>query len=131
MEKNTQLAFGRKTIIINPVAIKKFFYIICNVVFNSLLTTNQIKSGLLGLILNYFIAGKTNGHSILYLYCLILLRGILYLVILHFQIQDNDKFCQKLLLFLKHIIKYLVCLDFHLEILHHACPNANKSIITS
>lgn len=65
LENNMQSTFAYRTIIMNPVIIAKFFHIIYNVVFMSLLAASQLKGGLPGLISNYFAIIETNGHSIL------------------------------------------------------------------
>lgn len=50
---------------------------------------------------------------------------MLYLAILKTQIQSNNKFCQKLLLYLKYIIKYSSSEKLYIHTLDQACPNAN------
>lgn len=85
----------------------------------------------LGPISNYFVIVKINDYNILYLHYLVWLIGASYLVISCFQIQDNNKFRQKLLLFLEHTIKYLAYSDLYPEILYHACFDINDSITTS
>lgn len=83
----------------------------------SLFVASQIEEKLLGPILNYFATIKINNYGMLYFYCLILLKGILYLAILQSQIQNNIEFGQKLLLFLEYIIKCLACEGPHIETL--------------
>lgn len=67
----------------------------------------------------------------LYLYCLVWLRSISHLATLRSQIQDNNKFCQKLLLYLEHVIKCSTYQNPHPKILHLACLDTNDSITTS
>ena len=59
------------------------------------------------------------------------LKKVLYLVILYFQIQDNNKFYQKLYLFFKYIIKYFTCLNLYLKILYHIYLKTKNLIIIS
>lgn len=112
----------------NLVAVAKFFHIICNALFVSLLAAGKLKRGLVRPISNYFAMFKTNNHSILHLHWFIWLKKALHLVTLLSQIQDNHNFRQKLLVFLEHVINCSVCPDLHPETLHHTCPNANKPI---
>ena len=60
---------------INPVAIAKFFHIICRGLLMSLLAAGELERGLLGLISNYFATVETNMHGMLHLHCLVWLRG--------------------------------------------------------
>ncbi len=71
----------------------------------SLFGAGQTKGGLLGPISNYFGTVETNGCGMLHLHCLVWLKGVSHLAILRTQLQSNDEFCQKLLSFLKQIIK--------------------------
>ncbi len=89
----------------NRVAIAKFFHLIYDAIFISLFGAGQTKGGLLGPILNYFGIVETNGRGILHLYCLVWLKSMLHLATLQTQLQNNDEFRQKLLLFLEYIIK--------------------------
>ncbi len=114
----------------NPVAVAKFFHIICKAIFMSLFGAGQTKGGLLGPISNYFGIVETNGRGILHLHCLVWLKGVSHLAMLRMQLQSNDEFRQKLLLFLEHIIKYLASQNPHFQTLDQACPNANNPIIT-
>lgn len=127
---NTQSAFARRTAKMNSIAGVKFFHIIYDMVFISLLAASQFEGGLLGLISNDFVTVETNGRGILYLYYLVWLRDISYLVRLCFQIQDNNEFCEKFPLFLEYIIKCSTCQDLHSASLHLGCADANNSIIT-
>lgn len=106
---NTQSAFARKMAKINPVAVAKFLYIICNTVFMSLFAVGQFEKEFLEPISIYYITVKINGHGILYMHCLVWLRDISHPAMLCFQIQNNNIFCQKLLLFLEHIINCFTC----------------------
>lgn len=115
----------------NPAAVARFFHIICDAVFMSLLAAGHLEGGLLGPISNYFATVETNGRDMLHLHCLIWLRGVSHLATLRSQIQDNDEFRQTLLSFLEHVIKCSACQDPHPETLHHACPDANDSITIS
>ncbi len=95
LSSKIQSVFRCKTATINPIAIAKFFYIICDAIFMSLFGVGQSKRGLLGPILNYFGIVETNSHRILYLHYLVWLKGVLHLAILQTQLQSNDEFCQK------------------------------------
>lgn len=92
----------------NSVDITKFFYIICKSILLSLFIRKYLTKGLLGLVLIYFKTTKINNFSIIYLYCLIWLKKVLYLLILYIKFLKNKIFCIKLLLFLKHIIKCFI-----------------------
>lgn len=117
--------------IMNLVAVAKFFHIIYKALFVSLLATGKVKKGLLEPILNYFATIETNEYRMFYLHCLIWLRRVSHLAMLYFQISDNHEFYQKLLLFLKHIIKCFAYPDPYPEILYYIYPNAINLIITS
>lgn len=55
---------------------------------------------------------------------------MLHLATLQMQIQSNNQFCQKLLLFLEYIILYLTSQNSHFQTLDQAYPNTNDPIIT-
>ena len=55
---------------------------------------------------------------------------MLHLATLRMQIWSNNKFCQKLLSFLKHIIKCSASENPQLQTMNQVCPNANAPIIT-
>lgn len=93
LDKKTKFDFAQTVTIINLATIAKFFQIICKALFIFLLATGKIEKRLLKLISNYFTAILTNRHKMLQLYYLVLLKIVLYLVILYFQIQDNYEFC--------------------------------------
>ena len=114
----------------NLVAMVKFFHIICNGLFLSLLAAGKLKAGLLGPVSNYFATVKTNSRIMLHLHCLVWLRGALQLATLHFEIQNNHDFCLKLLLFLELIINCSVCPDHCSETLDNPYSNANDFITT-
>ncbi len=78
LSSEIQSAFQRKTAIMNPVAIAKFFHIICDAILMSLFDVGQTEGGLLGPILNYFNTVEMNGHGMLHLHCLVWLKGILH-----------------------------------------------------
>ena len=86
LSSKIQSTFHCKTATINPVAVAKFFNIICNVVFILLFAAGQIERGLLGPISNYFATIKTNGRGMLHLHYLVWLKGVSYLATLQFQI---------------------------------------------
>lgn len=90
----------------NSVAMIKVFNIICKSILLFLFVRKYLTRGLLGLVLIYFKRTKTNNFSIFYLHYLIWLKKILYLLILYTKILKNNVFCIKLLVFLKHIIKW-------------------------
>ena len=71
LENDTQSAFVHRTAIINPVALAKFFHILCNTVFILLLIVGQLEKRLLGPISNYFATVEKNGCGILHLHCLV------------------------------------------------------------
>lgn len=71
LRNNTQSVFACRTAIINLVTIAKFFHIIYNAVFMSLLTASQLERGLLGPISNYFATIEINGRGMLYLHYLV------------------------------------------------------------
>ncbi len=54
-----------------------------------------------------------------------------HLATLQTQLQNNNEFCQKLLLFLEHIIKCSASQNSHFQTLDQDCPNTNDPIITS
>ncbi len=114
LSSKIQSTFWRKTTTINPIAVSKFFHIICDTIFMSLFGAGQTEGGLLRPILNYFGTVETNSHRMLHLYCLVWLKGVLHLATLQTQLQSNDEFRQKLLLFLEHIIKCSACQNPHL-----------------
>lgn len=76
-------------------------------IFISLFNISQIKERLLIPILSSFGTIETKSCEMLHLYHLVWLKSILHLATLQMQTWSNNEFCQKLLLFLKHIIKYL------------------------
>lgn len=92
LEDDMQFAIARKMAIMNPVIIAKLFHIICDKLFMSIFAADQLEKGFLGPMSNDFATIKINGCDILQLYCLIWLKGILYLATSHFQIWDNNKF---------------------------------------
>ena len=130
LSSKIQSDFWRKTAIINSFAVAKFFYIICNAIFLSLFGVGQKIRGLLGPISNYFGIVEINTCEILHLHCFVWLKGVLHFVILQTQLQSNNKFREKLLLFLEHIIKCSASQNLHLQTLDQACPNANDPITT-
>lgn len=71
LDKKIKFVIIKKTAIINLVIKAKFFYIICKILFISLLAINKIKKKLLKLILNDFAVIKINKYKILYLHCFI------------------------------------------------------------
>lgn len=71
-----------------------------------------------GANIKLFATIERNNYKMLYLHCLVWLKNISYLAILQSQIQSNIKFCQKLFLFLKHIIKCSTCKNFSSETLN-------------
>lgn len=70
----------------NPIIVIKFFYIIHNALFMSLLIPGKVKKELLESISNYFATIKTNECGIFYLHCLVWLKKAPHLATLHFQI---------------------------------------------
>lgn len=74
--------FTRKTAIMNPVVVARFFHKTCNAIFNHLLAANIKEDGLFGPILTYFDAVKTNGWGILHLHYLIWLTEASHFAIL-------------------------------------------------
>ncbi len=60
----------------NPVAVAKFFHIICDAIFMFLFGAGQIEEGFLGPISNYFDTVETNGRRMLPLHCLVWLKGV-------------------------------------------------------
>ncbi len=114
----------------NPVAIAKFFHIICDAIFMFLFGAGQTAGGLFGPILNYFATVETNGHGMLHLHYLEWLRGVLHLVTLRSQIQSNVEFRQRLLSFLEHIIKCSTSENPHTQTLDHVGPDANDPMTT-
>lgn len=131
LDRETQSAFAQTTATMNLVAVAKFFYIICEALFVSLLAAGEVEGELLRPISNYFATVETNGHRMLHLHCLVWLKGASHLATLRSQIQGNHEFCQKLLSFLEHDIKCSACPDHHPETLHHTCPDANDPMTTS
>lgn len=129
LKKDIQFIFMQIMIIINLIIMAKFFYIIYNALFISLLAAAELKKGLLRPILDYFAIVKTNSYDMLYLHCFIWLKKVSYLAILHFQIQNNYNFYQKLCLFLKHIINCFAYSNPHLKTLHYIYPNTNNPIM--
>ncbi len=128
LSSEIQSAFWYKTTNINPVAVVKFFHIICNAIFMSLFGASQIERGFLEPISNYFGTVETNGRGILHLHYLVWLKGVSHLATLRTQLQSNNEFRQKLLSFLEHIIKCSASQNPHLKTLDQACPNANDLI---
>lgn len=63
-----------------------------------------------------------------YLDYLFWLRSISHLVMLHSQIQNNNEFYQKLLLFFEHIMKYFAYQNLYLELLNLVYLDVNDSI---
>lgn len=91
--------FARKTATINLVAMAKFFYIIYKRVLLFLLANRCHDEGLLGPILTYFGIVKTGVYGMLYLHCLVWLKGALHLPNLYAKIQGNKDFGMRLLAF--------------------------------
>ena len=60
--------FARKTTTMNPVAVAKFFHIICKKVLPSLFASGGCDGGLLGPVSIYLSTVKTNGQGMLYLH---------------------------------------------------------------
>lgn len=71
LNSKTKSAFVQTIAIINPVAIAKFFYIICKALFLSLLADGKVERGLLGQIFIYFATVEINRHKIIYLHCFV------------------------------------------------------------
>ncbi len=126
LSSKIQSAFRYKTATINPVAIAKIFHIIYDAIFMFLLNASQTERGLLRPISNYFDIVEMNNCGILYLHCLVWLKGMLDLATLQTQLQSNNEFRQKLLLFLKYIIKYSASQNLHFQILDQSCLNTNN-----
>lgn len=80
--KDIMSAFTRKTATMNPVAMAKFFHVICNAVFKSLLAARHQERGLFGPITTYFATVETNGRGMLHLHCLLWLAGLSHLATL-------------------------------------------------
>lgn len=60
---------------INPITIKRSFYIIYKTLFISLLAANKVEKRLLRPISNYFVIIEINWHRILHLYCYVWLKN--------------------------------------------------------
>lgn len=60
LDKKIESVFARTIIIINPVDVAKFFYIICKALCVFLLAAYKVKRGFLKLISNYFAIDETN-----------------------------------------------------------------------
>ena len=71
LESDVAPVFARKTAIINPVTMAKFFDIICKAVLLSLFANEHHDGGLLGPVSTYFKIVKTNDCGMLYLHCLV------------------------------------------------------------
>lgn len=99
-----KFVFWYKIVTINPVAVAKFFHIICNTIFISLFDVGQTARGLFRIISNYFAINETNGFGMHYLYSLLWPKRISHLATFPSQIQSNMEFHQWLLLFWKVII---------------------------
>ena len=91
--------FVCKTGIMNPVAITKFFDIICKVVLLFLFTSEHCDGDLLKPILTYLRIIKINDCSMLYLHCLVWLKRASHLPTLCVKIWEKEKFCMNLLAF--------------------------------
>lgn len=126
-----QSAFRRKISTLNLIAVVKFFHIIYDAIFMSLFGIGQTIGGLFRPMINYFATIETNSCRILHLNRLMWLTGISYLTTLQSQIQSNVQFCQKLLLFLEHIIKYSAFENLHTQTLDQISPVANDPITMS
>lgn len=61
--------FVCKTATMNPVAMAKFFHIICKEILLCLFINGGCDRDLLRPVSMYFGIGKTNGRSMLYLHC--------------------------------------------------------------
>lgn len=72
---------------------------------------------------------ETNNYGILHLYCLLWLKSVLHLAMLQMQIQSNDEFFQKFLLFSEHIIKYSAGENIYLQTLNQDFSNIYNLII--
>lgn len=93
LSSKIQSVFQRKTAIMNPVALAKFFHIIYNAKFMSLFSVDQIEGGFFGLISNCLGIVEANGSGMLHLYCLVWLKYILYLLpMLQTQLQSKMNF---------------------------------------
>ncbi len=91
LSSKIQSAFWHKTVTMNPIAVAKFFHIICDAIFMSLFGAGQTEGGLLGSISNYFSTVKANGRGMLHLHYLIWLKGVSHLATLRTQLQSNDE----------------------------------------
>ena len=127
---NIASVFARKTATMNPVAVAKFFHIICEGVLLSLFASGSRDGGLLGPVSTYFGTVETNGRGMLHLHCLVWLKGASHLPTLRAKIQGNEDFRVRLLAFLEHIIKCSANDDAPSDALHHACPDAREANTT-
>ena len=71
--------FARKTATMNPVAVAKFFHIICKAVLLSLFASEHLDGGLLRPVSTFFGTVETNGCDMLHLHCLVWLKGASHL----------------------------------------------------
>lgn len=108
----------------NPVAVAKFFNIICKAVLLSMFASQYRDNDLLEPVLIYFGIVETNSHVILHLHCLVWFKRVSHLSILPTKIRKNEEFYIKLLAFLEHIIKCSTNNVALFDVLHHICPNA-------
>ncbi len=96
--------FRRATAVINPVAVAQFFEATCTGIFKRLLVAGSTGGGLLGPVSTYYGTVKTNGQGMLYLHCLVWLRGAFYLADLRNRLQSDPQYATDMLQFIDTII---------------------------
>lgn len=119
--------FAHKITTINPVAVVKFFYIICQAILQTLFASEHRHRDWLGSVLTYFGTIKTNGRNMLYLYYLFWLKKASHLLTLHGKIYKNKDFCMRLLAFLEYIIKCSAKDNAFFGVLHHTCFDTHEA----
>ncbi len=125
--ESTTSAFCHAIAIINPVAVATFFHETCRGIFNYLLKAGSSDGDLFGSVLAYFGIVETNGRSMLYLHCLVWLKGISSFSDLCRKIADEDGFKIRLLLFVDQVIRYkLTPVDTN-QVLPKVVPSASAT----
>lgn len=116
--------------IMNLMVVVKFFDITYKTILLFLFGSELYDGGLLRPVLMNFGTIKTNDCNILYLHYFVWLKEASHLLILCKKIQENIKFCMKLLAFLEYIIKCYLKNDVFSNALYHTYPDARETNIT-
>ena len=91
----------------NPVAVAQFFHITCIAIIDYLIASGR-QNSLLGPISHHNSILETNGHSMLYLHCILWLSRNLDLADLKTRVLKDENYATRMITYLDTIISYYI-----------------------